>query len=223
MKNNSLEIHEKSELNIIKISKDIIYLKLWFSPEPEFIASLPENVTKLYICRGGKDIVYNFPNHLTHLMLPPEYNAQLNNLPNLKVLIIGYCYTKKLNLPETLEELYFNSYFNSSNGGISLECFGEFPVLKNIPVSLHTLQLPVEINIANDTLEPVLTMFNNWEDSAYKKLSNLTSLKLICYYDAICDSSIRERDYFLKLKELIKYSHNIKYGEYKCKYEFTRN
>ena len=60
-------------------------------------------------------------------MLPPEYNTTLNDLPNLKVLIVGYCYTKELNLPETLEELYFNSYFSSSNGGISLECFGKFP------------------------------------------------------------------------------------------------
>jgi hypothetical protein len=215
MENNSLELYESSELNRVKITKNITSLKLWFTPEPALVASLPKNVKELYIYRGGKDVVLEFPSHLTHLMLPPEYNATLNDLPNIKVLIVGYCYTKELNLPETLEELYFNSYFSSSNGGISLECFGKFPLLKTIPNSLRILQIPIKLNLITDLIEPNLSIFD-FEMLGEKIIdNNIEILKIINFHD-LNQRTINKIDVIYKLVVNKK----VKLEQYECKYDF---
>ena len=210
-----LELLSKNFDENIKLPIGVSSLKLWANPSPEFIASLPKSVKKLYFYRSGKDLEYQFPEQITHLMLPPKYNSELNFLPNLKVLSIGYCYKQKLELSDTLEELYFNSYFNSTNGGITIDCFGSFPILDKIPNSLRILQIPIKLNLVTDMLEPDFSIFD-FEMLGEKLIdNNIEILKIVNFHD-LNEKTIDKIDVVHKLIIHKK----IKLEQYKCHYKF---
>lgn len=142
--------------------------------------------------------VDNLPKNIRVLILPPEFNQELENLPNTltHLLLFNFCYNKSLKfLPESLKTFVFFGKLNNSDLRLlpKLECilFGsEDNDITNLPKSLkyidclfrpvdiyETITNPIKFEIP-DSVNLITFLTDHLEN--YKKLQEISNSFPFC-------------------------------------------
>ena len=230
-----LEIRNKSYNKYLSVPSNLKSLKLWYVPSRGEIENLPDTLEKLIFMRGGEECEeLIFPESITHLQLPPAYNHEINNLPKLEWLSIGYQFSQDIILPETLKDLFFSAYQKMENSDEMIS-EGIYPKLLNIPRESSVLQIPIENNFEDGELKPDLSLFENFEEDGeinVPHLPNLTEVKFLDEFSVMkpklsifddsdeTDSSIDEESLNDEIKQIFQHNPQVKYTEYECQYDF---